>query len=84
MFWIPKNGGKQISHKKVNISETDTDRYMTLIHEICLEFDVEYKNEKNIQGIPSRLIRCTYIFLFLLFLIKKGFFRLPVVIIQLG
>jgi len=30
----------------VNISETETDRYMTLIHEICLEFDVEYKNEK--------------------------------------
>jgi len=36
----------QISHKMVNISERDTDRYMTLIHEICLEFDVKYNNEK--------------------------------------
>jgi len=30
----------------VNISETDIDRYVMFIHEICLEFDVEYKNEK--------------------------------------
>jgi len=42
MFWRKY----QISHKMVNISETDTDRYMTLKHEICPEFDVEYKNEK--------------------------------------
>jgi len=30
----------------VNISEADTDRYMTLIHEICLEFDVDTKMKK--------------------------------------
>lgn len=28
----------------VNLSDTDTDRY--IIHKICPEFDVEYKNTK--------------------------------------